>query len=102
MATAARYCPFCGARLRDDGDPLADHLRDRRECEDAFEAWDAFGAAGGSTPYEAERARQMRSFLMWVVIVVVLLYAFLIAMDPILGVLAAGIVYLAFRYTGPA
>ena len=99
MATSARYCPFCGARLRDDGDPLADHLGDREECRQAFAAWDPTRAVRGGS-LEDEKARQMRTFLMWVIIAVLLLYAFLIAMDPLLGVLASGVVYLAFRFTG--
>jgi len=47
---------------------------------------------------EARKRNQMRSFLMWIIIAVVVGYALLIAMDPLLGILAAGVIYLAFRY----
>jgi len=47
---------------------------------------------------EARKRNQMRSFLMWIIIAVVVGYALLIAGDVLLGILAAGIIYLAFRY----
>ncbi|MUV60547.1 ATP-dependent protease LonB [Halobacterium sp. CBA1126] len=48
---------------------------------------------------EARKRNQMRSFLMWIIILLVVGYALLIAHQPLLGVLAAGVIYLAFRYT---
>jgi len=47
---------------------------------------------------EAQKRNQMRSFLMWIIIAVVVGYALLIAGDILIGILAAGVVYLAFRY----
>ncbi len=49
---------------------------------------------------EARKRNQMRSFLMWIIIAVVLGYSLIIASPPqvLLGILAAGIIYLAFRY----
>ncbi len=47
---------------------------------------------------EARKRNQMRSFLMWIIIAVVLGYALIIAGQILLGILAAGIVYLAFKY----
>ena len=47
---------------------------------------------------EARKRNQMRSFLMWIIIAVVVGYALLIAGQPLLGILAAGVIYLAFRY----
>ncbi|WP_227375824.1 ATP-dependent protease LonB [Haladaptatus halobius] len=47
---------------------------------------------------EARKRNQMRSFLMWVIIAIVVGYALLIAGRPLLGILAAGVIYLAFRY----
>ncbi|WP_128477689.1 ATP-dependent protease LonB [Halorussus pelagicus] len=47
---------------------------------------------------EARKRNQMRSFLMWVIIAIVVGYALLIATRPLLGILAAGVIYLAFRY----
>ncbi|MCL9815467.1 ATP-dependent protease LonB [Natronocalculus amylovorans] len=47
---------------------------------------------------EARKRNQMRTFLMWIIIAVVLGYALIIAGQILLGILAAGIVYLAFRY----
>jgi len=47
---------------------------------------------------EARKRDQMRTFLMWIIIAVVLGYALIIAGQILLGILAAGIVYLAFRY----
>ncbi|ACV13058.1 Sigma 54 interacting domain protein [Halorhabdus utahensis DSM 12940] len=46
---------------------------------------------------EARKRNQMRSFLMWIIIAIVIGYA-LFAGNPLLGVLAAGVIYLAFRY----
>ena len=47
---------------------------------------------------EARKRNQMRTFLMWIIIAVVLGYALIIAGQILLGILAAGIIYLAFRY----
>ena len=47
---------------------------------------------------EARKRNQMRSFLMWVIIAIVVGYALLLASKPLLGILAAGVIYLAFRY----
>ncbi|WP_435195816.1 ATP-dependent protease LonB [Natronomonas sp. EA1] len=48
---------------------------------------------------EARKRNQMRSFLMWIIIAVVFGYALLIAEQLLLGILAAGVIYLAFRYS---
>src|SRR6056297_3104773 len=48
---------------------------------------------------EARKRNQMRTFLMWIIIAVVLGYALIIAGQILLGILAAGIIYLAFRYS---
>ncbi len=47
---------------------------------------------------EARKRNQMRSFLMWIIIAVVLGYSLILAQQVLLGILAAGIIYLAFRY----
>jgi Lon-like ATP-dependent protease len=47
---------------------------------------------------EARKRNQMRSFLMWIIIAVVFGYAILIAEQLLLGIIAGGIIYLAFRY----
>jgi Lon-like ATP-dependent protease len=47
---------------------------------------------------EARKAGQFRSFIMWGLIVVVLAYSLLVAGELLLGILAAGIVFLLFRY----
>jgi len=47
---------------------------------------------------EARKRNQMRSFLMWIIIAVIIGYALLIQGSILLGILAAGVVYLAFRY----
>ncbi|MFC7204339.1 ATP-dependent protease LonB [Haloferax namakaokahaiae] len=47
---------------------------------------------------EARKRNQMRSFLMWIIIAIVLGYSLIIAQQVLLGILAAGIIYLAFRY----
>ncbi|PSQ20153.1 ATP-dependent protease LonB [Halobacteriales archaeon QS_8_65_32] len=47
---------------------------------------------------EAKKRNQMRSFLMWIIIAIVIGYALLIEGAVLLGVLAAGVIYLAFRY----
>ncbi|PSQ44392.1 ATP-dependent protease LonB [Halobacteriales archaeon SW_7_68_16] len=46
---------------------------------------------------EARKRNQMRSFLMWIIMAIVIGYA-LYVNNILLGILAAGIVYLAFRY----
>ncbi|MFB6105460.1 MAG: ATP-dependent protease LonB [Halobacteriaceae archaeon] len=48
---------------------------------------------------EARKRNQMRSFLMWIIIAIVIGYSLLIARQVLLGILAAGIIYLAFRYS---
>ncbi|AOW80621.1 ATP-dependent protease LonB [Halodesulfurarchaeum formicicum] len=48
---------------------------------------------------EAQKRKQMRSFLMWIVIAIIVGYAILIAGQVLLGLLAAGVIYFAFRYT---
>ena len=47
---------------------------------------------------EARKRNQMRSFLMWIIMAVVLGYSLIIAGQILLGILAAGVIYLAFRY----
>ncbi|MWV38922.1 ATP-dependent protease LonB, partial [Natrialba sp. INN-245] len=47
---------------------------------------------------EARKRNQMRSILMWIIIAIIIGYAIL-AMNILLGILAAGIVWLIFRYT---
>jgi Lon-like ATP-dependent protease len=48
---------------------------------------------------EARKRNQMRSFLMWIVILLVVGYALLIVSQPLLGIIAAVVIYLAFRYS---
>jgi Lon-like ATP-dependent protease len=47
---------------------------------------------------EARKAGQFRSLLMWVLVIFVLGYSFLVSGELLLGILAAGIVFLLFRY----
>ena len=47
---------------------------------------------------EARKRNQMRSFLMWIIIAIVIGYSLLIVQQPLLGILEAGVIYLAFRY----
>ncbi|MFB6201612.1 MAG: ATP-binding protein, partial [Halorhabdus sp.] len=47
---------------------------------------------------EASKRNQMRSFLMWIIIAIVIGYSLFLAGQPLLGILAAGVIYLAFRY----
>ncbi|NUB90992.1 ATP-dependent protease LonB [Haloterrigena sp. SYSU A558-1] len=48
---------------------------------------------------EARKRNQMRSILMWIIVAIILAYAILVAGNILLGILAAGIVWLIFRYT---
>ncbi|MFB6072289.1 MAG: ATP-dependent protease LonB [Halobacterium sp.] len=48
---------------------------------------------------EARKRNQMRSFLMWIIILLVVGYALLMVHQPLLGILAAGVIYLGFRYS---
>jgi len=47
---------------------------------------------------EARKRNQMRTFIMWIIIALILGYALIIVRRPLIGILAAGIIYLAFRY----
>jgi len=47
---------------------------------------------------EARKRNQMRSFLMWIIVAIVLGYSLLVR-QILIGILAAGIIYIAFRYT---
>jgi Lon-like ATP-dependent protease len=47
---------------------------------------------------EARKRNQMRTFIMWIIIALVLGYSLIIVQQILLGILAAGIIYLAFRY----
>ena len=47
---------------------------------------------------EARKRNQMRSLLMWIIIAVVLGYALIIVGQILIGIIAAGVVYLVFRY----
>ena len=47
---------------------------------------------------EARKRNQMRTFIMWIIIALILGYALIIVQQILLGILAAGIIYLAFRY----
>ncbi|MBX0293425.1 ATP-dependent protease LonB [Haloarcula nitratireducens] len=47
---------------------------------------------------EARKRNQMRTFLMWIIIAIVIGYALIIQGSVLLGILAAGVIYLAFRY----
>ena len=48
---------------------------------------------------ESKKQNQMRSFLMWIIIIAVVGYSLLIAQDPLLGILAAAVIYIAFKYS---
>ncbi|EMA54140.1 ATP-dependent protease LonB [Halococcus thailandensis] len=48
---------------------------------------------------EAQKRNQMRQFLMWIIIAIVLGYSLLIAGQVLLGILAAGVIYIAFKYS---
>jgi Lon-like ATP-dependent protease len=47
---------------------------------------------------EARKRNQMRRFIMWVLIILVLGYSLIIMQQILLGIIASGIVYLVFRY----
>ncbi|MFC7200528.1 ATP-dependent protease LonB [Halospeciosus flavus] len=48
---------------------------------------------------EARKRNQMRSFLMWIILAVIIGYSFLVVHQILIGILAAGIIYFAFRYS---
>jgi len=48
---------------------------------------------------EARKRNQMRSFLMWIIIAIIIGYAFIVVGQLLIGILAAGVIYLAFRYS---
>ncbi|MHB9288426.1 ATP-dependent protease LonB [Halobacteriales archaeon Cl-PHB] len=47
---------------------------------------------------EARKRNQMRTFLMWIIIAIVIGYSIIVVQQILLGILAAGVIYLAFRY----
>ncbi|GGL32288.1 ATP-dependent protease LonB [Halarchaeum grantii] len=48
---------------------------------------------------EVRKRNQMRSFLMWIVLAVVVGYAFLVVGQILMGIIAAAVIYFAFRYS---
>ncbi len=48
---------------------------------------------------ESKKQNQMRSFLMWIIIIAVVGYSLLIAQDPLLGIIGAAVIYIAFKYS---
>ncbi|GGL72244.1 ATP-dependent protease LonB [Halocalculus aciditolerans] len=48
---------------------------------------------------ESRKRNQMRSFLMWIILAVIIGYSFLVVHQILIGILAAGIIYFAFRYS---
>ena len=48
---------------------------------------------------EARKRNQMRSILMWIIIAIIIVYALISPASILLGILAAGIIWLIFRYT---
>ena len=52
----------------------------------------------GAHKEEAQKRNQMRSFLMWIIIAVVVGYALLAMQNILLGIIAAAVIYVAFRY----
>ena len=47
---------------------------------------------------EARKRNQMRTFIMWIIIALVLGYSLIIMQNLLIGIIAAGVIYIAFRY----
>ncbi|MFC7227247.1 hypothetical protein N0B31_07520 [Salinirubellus salinus] len=99
--TTPDYCPFCGARLRDEGGAYGAHLHRHDDCRERAEAW-ATQERGPASPWTGDGgSATLRLGLGAVVALVVLAYAVLVMGQLLVGLLAAGIVLGAFWY-GPA
>jgi hypothetical protein len=95
------YCPFCGARLRDEADRYESHLEEHEDCRERAAAWaEGRGPSSPRTGGETDNAATIRLAAGGVVAFVVLAYSLLIAGQLLLGVIAATIVMVAF-YVGP-
>jgi hypothetical protein len=95
------YCPFCGARLRDEADAYGAHLHRHDDCRKRAEAWAAEERGPASPWTDGGVSATLRLGLGAVVALVVLTYAVLLQGQLLVGLLAAGIVLGAFWY-GPA
>jgi hypothetical protein len=102
-AVTPDYCPFCGARLRDETDGYGAHLSRHDDCRERAEAWAreergptapwTAGSSGGAVPFGGGA----RAVLAVVVALSVLAYAILVAGQLLLGVLGAMLVLGAFE-----
>ncbi|WP_255195771.1 DUF7501 family protein [Halorarius litoreus] len=92
MKPSPDYCPFCGARLRDD-ESLEHHLDDRDECRERFDAW-----RPERTPSSEPRSgfTPLHGLLLAVIVLAVMGYSLLIVQQILLGLLASSIVVVAF------
>lgn len=98
-AATPDYCPFCGARLRDETDGYGAHLSRHEDCRERAEAW-AREERGPTAPWTGgeDGSRTVRLALGAVIAVAVLLYAILIQGQLLLGLLGASIVFAAFLF----
>jgi hypothetical protein len=89
------YCPFCGARLRDETDGYGAHLSRHDDCRERAEAW-ANEARGPATPWTASSGGTAvpfgggaRAVLAVGLALSILAYAVLVAGQLLLGLLGA-------------
>mgnify|MGYP000678182766 CR=1 FL=1 len=87
------YCPFCGARLHDNG--LDAHFDRHDDCAERFAAW-RDDSAGGTTAGDDGVSGNTQTALLAVIVGLVLTYSVLVAGQPLLGIAASVIVVLAF------
>jgi len=100
-ASTPDYCPFCGARLRDEDDAYGAHLHRHDDCRERAEAWAVEERGPMSPRTSGSGSPALRLGLGAVVALVVLGYAVLVMRQLLVGLLAAGVVLVAFWY-GPA
>lgn len=102
-AATPDYCPFCGARLRDETDGYGAHLSRHEDCRERAEAW-AREERGPTAPWTAGTSGETaplgggaRAVLAVVLALSILTYAILVAGQLLLGVVGAILVLGTFE-----
>jgi hypothetical protein len=88
------YCPFCGARLHDDG--FEAHLDRHDDCAERYSAWRADERAGPTGEGGFSGDDTVGVAVLLGIVAVVLAYSHLVAQRLLLGIVASAIVVAAF------
>jgi hypothetical protein len=98
---APDYCPFCGARLPDGSGALRAHFGTHDDCRERYEAWGDEWSRAAVGDDRGSRGRDLlRTGLLGVVVLVIMAYSLLVTQQVLLGIIASGLVALAFWLYG--